>query len=139
MRTDTIRSSLPLFPSGHNLIVGGKGKKTPDGVLAGKRVREVRESRGETREAFAAAVRIGASTIGNYEQGLRELPIWAARLIQKVTGVHAAYLMGLVDDPDESLLSADPDVKSAFLKLLPKKPQPPFRPAKLRPKPVRGT
>jgi transcriptional regulator with XRE-family HTH domain len=91
----------------------GKGKKTAEAVLCGQRMREARGDRSQSE--FAKLLGILPSTLGNYEQGLRKLPIRLAVRAQQATGVPAAYLMGLVDEADRDLLMAPNGARAALL------------------------
>jgi transcriptional regulator with XRE-family HTH domain len=100
------------------LCVTTTGKKTPEALLCGERIRAARESAGIDRNELARRTKIGYSALGNYEQGLRELSIRAAKRIAKATGVPAAYLMGLIEEPDMELLQAPEGVRASFLQTL---------------------
>lgn len=89
----------------HTLCMAN-GKKTPEATLAGVRIKEARRHAKIDRRELERRTRIQYSTLGNYEQGLRELPIREAKLIEKATGIPAAYLLGVVDEADMELLRA---------------------------------
>lgn len=115
----------------HNSCVG-EIKKT-DAVEAGKRIRLARELADHmSRDELAALAKIGLSRLGNYEQGLRTLPIPVARQIELATGVPAAFLMGLIDEEEMRLLKAHRSLRRGPVALIPasasaKKTESPFR------------
>jgi transcriptional regulator with XRE-family HTH domain len=96
----------------------GTGKKTPEAILSGQRIREVCRAAGIDLKELARRSRIGYSTLSNYRQGLREVPIRAAQRIQKVTGVPAAYVLGVISESDMELLEAPPGVRAALLEAI---------------------
>ena len=93
-------------------------KKTEEGVLAGQRIKSVCRALGIDRKELAKRTKIGYSTLGNYEQGIRELGINEAKRIEKATGAPAAYLMGLIDEEDMELLQAPRTVRQAALQMI---------------------
>lgn len=110
--------------------MAGKGKKTVEGVLCGQRIAEARKGAPGgpmNLNELAARTKIGASTLGNYEQGTRKLPIRAAKAVQKATGYPAAYLMGLVDEGDRDLLMASPEARKSLLEAIRQLAAGPFR------------
>lgn len=133
----TIRSSTALALHVHNSCVATE-KKTDEAVLAGERIRSVCRALGIDRKELARRTKIGYSTLGNYEQGLRELGIHEAKRIEKATGAPAAYLMGLIDEEDMELLRAPRAVRQAALQMIrtlaagaaPDGPSRPFLPPK---------
>jgi transcriptional regulator with XRE-family HTH domain len=94
----------------------GKGKKTPEAVLCGERLKEARAALSQSE--LARRLKILPSTLGNYEQGLRKLPIRLAKAVQKETGVPAAYVMGLIDEADRDLLMAPDGARLALLQAI---------------------
>jgi len=110
----TIRSWQARLPFQHNLCVG-KGKKTPEAVLCGERLREARTRAQLSQSELAKKLKILPSTLGNYEQGLRKLPIRVAKGIQRETGFPAAYVMALIDEADRDLLMAPEGARIALL------------------------
>jgi transcriptional regulator with XRE-family HTH domain len=110
----TIRSWQARLPFPHNLCVE-KGKKTPEAVLCGARVREARTRAQLSQSELARKLKMLPSTLGNYEQGLRKLPIRVAKGIQRETGVPAAYVMALIDEADRDLLMAPGEARLALL------------------------
>lgn len=113
----TNRSSTWITVSRHNSCMP-KEKKTDEALLAGQRIRSVCRGLGIDRKELAQRTKIGYSTLGNYEQGLRELPIREAKRIEKATGVPAAYLMGLIDEDDMQLLRAPRAAREAALQMI---------------------
>lgn len=97
-------------------------KKTTEAVLAGDRVKECLRKLGRDRNWLATETGLSYSRLGNYEQGIRELGIREAKLIQEVTGWPAAYLMGLADKTDMALLMAPRETRENFARLLPTLP-----------------
>lgn len=61
---------------------------------------------------------IGSSTLGQWIQGKRHLPIHAARRIEGAIGVPAAFLMGLIDEQEMELLRLPQKTRAALLALL---------------------
>lgn len=108
----TIRSWQGRLPFPHNLCVA-KGKKTPENLISGQRLREARGDRSQSE--FAKLLGISPSRLGNYEQGTRKLPIRLAARAQQAIGIPAAYLIGLVDEADRELLMAPSGVRAALL------------------------
>lgn len=113
----TIRSSTAQAMPVHNSCVASE-KKTPEGILAGQRIRSVCRVLGLDRKELAKRTKIGYSTLGNYEQGIRELGISEAKRIEKATGAPAAYLMGLIDEDDMELLQAPLAARQAALQMI---------------------
>lgn len=83
-----------------------KGKKTPEGVEAGKRIKAFREMKGFSLAHLSREIR-GALTgpaIGNYEQGTRKLNIRMARILGAALDAHPAYLLGLLNEEEHLFL-----------------------------------
>lgn len=133
---DTKRS-VTLAPQHEHTSCMASGKKTAESVLAGQRVKDACRKAGIDRTELSKRTGIEYSTLGNYEQGTRELPIRAALAIERATDVPAAYIMGLVDEDDMELLRAPRAARKALLEAvsslahaatMPPKSIPPFRP-----------
>lgn len=107
MNSDTNRSlSLPCDDA-HTLCMT-QSKKTAEAIEAGRRIRA---ARGALNLSLAALAELSGggltgSRIGNYEQGTREVDIFAARLLAKALAVHPAYLMGLLSEEEHRFLKA---------------------------------
>jgi transcriptional regulator with XRE-family HTH domain len=82
------------------------GKKTAEALRAGARLRQARQALGLSLEDVSTKIdgKLGASRIGNYEQGLRELGIQESEMLAPALGQPAAYLMGLISETDRDLL-----------------------------------
>lgn len=114
---DTIRSVTWLGPRLHTLCMS-QSKKTQDATLAGERIKRAYEITGWDRAKLAEKSEILYSTIGNYEQGTRMLPVWQARRMGDLMGIPPAFLVGLVDEDDMELLRASADVRRGFLSVI---------------------
>jgi transcriptional regulator with XRE-family HTH domain len=81
--------------------------KSKEAQAAGARIRSSRIGKGWSRRELAEATQsLSISRIGNYEQGLREVGIQEARILEKVMDVPAAYLLGVVSEEEAAILSA---------------------------------
>lgn len=96
----------------------GMGKKTAEAVLCGERIRACMTHKGWIQTDLARESGLTYTRIGNYLQGLRELPIREANLLGATLGVPAAYLLGVIDDLDKVVLMATDEQKRSFLTLL---------------------
>jgi len=67
--------------------------------MRGDRLRELRESRGESQRALAAAVGCSSAAIAQYESGTRSPDALILLRIAAHYGVSSEYLLGLTDDP----------------------------------------
>lgn len=117
MDADTNRSMTGGTPSRHNLCVA-QTKKTDEGILAGERIRRAYELTGLDRIQLSAKSKILYSTIGNYENGSRRLPIRHAKMMAAVFRLPAAFLMGLIDEEDMEILRAPKKARDGFLATL---------------------
>lgn len=104
------------------------GKKTAEAVLCGERIRTSMTLKGWIQADLARESGLTYTRIGNYLQGLRELPIREAVRLAATLDAPAAYLLGVVDDLDKAVLMATTEQKRSFLALLgndaPDKPRP---------------
>src|SRR5579871_1324338 len=79
-------------------------KITEEARLAGERLRHALRIVAISRSELSRRLNMAhPSTVGNYTRGIRTLPIDVAKRIDAVTGIPAAYLMGLVDETDMEL------------------------------------
>lgn len=104
---DTTRSLISQCSTKHTLCMAA-GKKTPEGMTAGARIKACREGKGFTLKDLSKLIS-GALTgpgIGNYEQGTRKLNIRIARLLGRALEAHPAYLMGLLTEEEHRFLQA---------------------------------
>lgn len=73
--------------------------------LAGERIREAREAKGMSRPQLAALIKgLGASTLSNYELGLRYPPPQTLIDLGKVLGEPPSYLAGIEPDKQAEAL-----------------------------------
>lgn len=73
--------------------------------IAGRRIKVARESLKLRQEDVAKAIGVVTATVGNYEQGTREM---TAEIAVKLSGIlreHPAYLIGLADEIDREILN----------------------------------
>lgn len=107
MNGDTNRSLSVPYDDLHNLCVP-QSKKTTEATEAGRRIRAARVALKLSLAALAerSGGVLTGSRIGNYEQGAREVDIFAARLLAKALDVHPAYLMGLLSEEEHRFLKA---------------------------------
>lgn len=117
MLNDTNRSVTGTYEGLHNSWVT-QPKKTREALLSGQRLRKARERMGLSRDALGKIVKLGGSTIGNWEQGLRQLGPGEALKLSGALHVPAAYLMGVVDEDDMELLQAPKNMRQALLATL---------------------
>lgn len=76
------------------------------------------KGKGWTQVELASEAGLLNSRVGNYIQGLRELPIREAKALGAALNVPAAYLFGVVDEIDRDVLAAPLEKKKHFLALL---------------------
>ena len=76
------------------------------------------ESCGWSQAELARRAGLGASTLGNYIQGTRELGIRESLALSRVLAVPAAYLLGVVDDLERDVLMTTAEQQQGFLALL---------------------
>ena len=107
MNNDTNRSLWIAPPDMHTLCMSS-GKKTAEAVEAGRRIKAARLALNISLAELAkrSGGVLTGSRIGNYEQGIREVDIHAARLLAKALDVHPAYLMGLLSEEEHRFLKA---------------------------------
>lgn len=99
----------------------GTQKVTLEGRQVGDRIRRAMKlaKGGEIIQAeLARRTGIRSSTLGNYIQGTRRLPIREARRIEHAIGVPAAFILTVLDEADIPLLTAPKGAREAMLKLL---------------------
>ena len=70
-----------------------------DQILFGRRLRELRESRGEKQPALAAALDVSVPQISDIENGKKGTTLPKFALICEHYHVSADYLLGLTDEP----------------------------------------
>ena len=70
-----------------------------DQILFGRRLRELRESRGEKQPALAAVLDVSVPQISDIENGKKGTTLPKFALICEHYHVSADYLLGLSDDP----------------------------------------
>jgi transcriptional regulator with XRE-family HTH domain len=68
-------------------------------MIDGKRLRQIREERGLTRDELAEKVDIGPMQIMRYELGQSDTTGDSLARIAKALGISTDYLLGLVDEP----------------------------------------
>lgn len=87
--------------------------------LRGDRLRELRESRGYSREKLAELLQIGTNPVYLYESEKSDPSSAVVASIAKLFGVSTDYLMGFIDDPsprfsDNSLTEIERTVVTAL-------------------------
>lgn len=75
-------------------------------LVSGKRIREARTALGWSLEKLAAETGMGASTIGNYEQGTRRFGDVEAQAFVRVFGLTESYWLGLEDLRESRMIVA---------------------------------
>lgn len=107
MNADTNRSLWVPRDATHTLCMS-QSKKTDEALEAGRRIKAARKALGLSLAALSklSGGILTGSRIGNYEQGAREVDIFAARLLAKALDVHPAYLMGLISEEEHRFLKA---------------------------------
>jgi transcriptional regulator with XRE-family HTH domain len=68
-------------------------------MIDGKRLRQLREASGYTREQFAEKIDLGTTQLTRYERGESDATGNVLARIAKVLGVSADYLLGITDEP----------------------------------------
>lgn len=63
------------------------------------RIRDLREDSDRTQQEIAAILNMQRSVYRRYEQGERELPLWAAMKLADLYGTSIDYLVGRTDNP----------------------------------------
>lgn len=63
------------------------------------RIRDLREDSDKTQQAIADLLNMQRSVYRRYEQGQRELPLWAAIKLADFYGTSLDYLVGRTDNP----------------------------------------
>lgn len=92
-------------------------KITDEAKLSGDRLQAAIEGIGLSQTEFAKEFGMLQSTISNYVQGIRHLPVRAAKRFEKRLKTPAAYLMGVVDELDMELLKLPKEVRAAMLRM----------------------
>lgn len=67
--------------------------------IIGTRIVQARKANGLTIKVLAERTKLGATRIGNWEQGTRMPGPEEALILSRVLGVAASWLLGLTDDP----------------------------------------
>ena len=62
------------------------------------RIRDLREDNDKTQQEIADLLNMHRSVYRRYEQGQRELPLWAAIKLAELYGVSLDYLVGRTDE-----------------------------------------
>lgn len=62
------------------------------------RIRDLREDNDKTQQEIADLLNMHRSVYRRYEQGERELPLWAAIKLAELYGVSLDYLVGRTDE-----------------------------------------
>jgi transcriptional regulator with XRE-family HTH domain len=68
-------------------------------MIDGKRLRQLREAQGYSREKLAAKIGLGVAQIARYEFGDNDATGEVLARIATLFGVSADYLLGLTDNP----------------------------------------
>ena len=63
------------------------------------RMRDLREDNDKTQQQIADLLNMHRSVYRRYEQGQRELPLWAAIKLASLYHTSIDYLVGRTDDP----------------------------------------
>lgn len=63
------------------------------------RIRDLREDRDQTQQAVADYLNMHRSVYRRYENGIREIPVWALEKLADYYDVSTDYLLGRTDDP----------------------------------------
>ncbi len=63
------------------------------------RIRDLREDNDRTQQEVAALLNMQRNVYRRYEQGHRELPLWAAIKLADLYRTSIDYLVGRTDDP----------------------------------------
>jgi transcriptional regulator with XRE-family HTH domain len=95
-------------------------KVTDEGRVVAERIRRALQLARDgpiTQAELARRTELPYSRLGHYAQGTRRLPIREAKLIGAATGIPAAFLMGLVDEPDMELLRLPRAARLAMLQM----------------------
>jgi len=69
-------------------------------VIAGLRIKHLREQRNETQEYIARLLKVGKPTVSRYESGEREPDYKRTAILARHFNVSVDYLLGLTDVPD---------------------------------------
>jgi transcriptional regulator with XRE-family HTH domain len=64
-------------------------------MIDGKRIRELREARGYSREKFALEIDVGVAQVARYERGENDATADVLARMARVLGVSSDYLIGL--------------------------------------------
>ena len=99
---------------------GGRQKITDEGRLIAERIRRAMQLARDgplTQAQLARRAQIPNSRLGHYTQGTRRLPVREAKRLEAATGIPAAFLMGLVDEPDMRLLQLPRVARIAMLQM----------------------
>jgi len=64
-----------------------------------KRLYELREDGDLTQKAVAEYLNMQPNVYRRYENGVREIPVWAVIKLAEYYGVSTDYLLGLTNDP----------------------------------------
>ena len=63
-----------------------------------QRLRDLRDDHDKTQQEIADVLNMHRSVYRRYEQGERELPLWAAIKLAELYGVSLDYLVGRTDE-----------------------------------------
>lgn len=85
----------------------------------GKRIKELRKSKGISAETIAERLGTNPTTIYRYENGdISKMPISILEPIAKILGTNPGYLMGWTDDPDPRIKTTTPISEDTMKNLL---------------------
>lgn len=69
-------------------------------LLIGKRIKDLRKKRKLTQAELSDSINIGQSTLANFENGKRTIPVDIVIQLAQFFNVSADYLLGLSNSPD---------------------------------------
>ena len=76
-------------------------------MLIGKRIKDLRKKRKLTQAELSDSINIGQSTLANFENGKRTIPVDIVIQLAQFFNVSADYLLGLSNSPDAEIVHGE--------------------------------
>lgn len=76
-------------------------------LLIGKRIKDLRKKRKLTQAELSDSINIGQSTLANFENGKRTIPVDIVIQLAQFFNVSTDYLLGLSNSPDAEIVHSE--------------------------------